>query len=128
MGLEPERLFLDTSFLDRVYRQAHSRSKAIYFELKWRKYTNNYVLKEFYRLLFSEGRSQQEISLMLEEIRHKCIVIDTPKEKAKAIKLSDHSDAPIVAGAKAVDATLVTADRKLAKEAAAYVKVLLLRP
>jgi len=128
VDLTGERFFLDTSCIDRIYRKSHPQAKEIYFDTAKRKYSSNYMLKEAYRLFVRKGWSQQEISLALDEIRRKCVIIDIGPDKASAIEISDKSDAPIVAGAKAVDATLVTADRKLAKEASAYVKVLLLGP
>ncbi len=106
MGLNPERIFLDASFFDLVYRQSHKRSINIYFDLQKRKY----VLKEFYRFFASEGRRADDIGRIIDEIKRKRILIEADNSKAKTIQISDKSDAPTIAAAKASDATLVNAD------------------
>ena len=128
MGLsQRQRFFFDTSFFHLVYNLGDKRATNLYFDTNATKYASSYVLKEFYRLLLKRGYSQGDIARVIDEVKRKCIILQVGSDKAGTIILSDRSDAPIVAGAKLADATLVTADWKLASEASKYVKTLLLK-
>jgi len=73
-------------------------------------------------VLIRRGLNQHSVNHAVDEIRSKCSIISTNSQHESGIVLADRSDIPIVAGARACDAVLVTLDHKLRIDASKYVK------
>jgi len=123
--------FFDTSiFVNSLDRK--SKAYGIVFSRHpiLKKYTSRHVFKELRRISIGFpdlGISVNDINYLIERIEHACIILPSPTlNDFKHIYIEDKSDRPIVYSAMYVDAILVTADRKLAKDAERYVKTMLL--
>lgn len=116
------RLFLDTSFLISVYARHSPPAIAIWFAMGSVKLTSEYVLKELRRALLDDGAVPERVNDVVDEVRRKCTVVKITPQQARGIALEDKSDVPIVAGARACNAVLLTLDRRLHAQAKKYVK------
>jgi len=116
------RFFLDTSCLIAVYAKHSPSAIAIWFGMNAVKLTSEYVLKELRRALLDEDARLERVNDVVDEVRRKCTVVKITPQQAKGIALEDKSDIPIVAGARACNAVLLTLDRKLHAQARKYVK------
>jgi len=117
-------LFLDTNVLVYAITCRDRNAVNLLFHSDYRLVTNEYAIKEARRILYrAYGHSQEDIGEAIDRIRGRCIVLPTPSaESCRKIIIDDHSDRPIVAGAIAARATLLTYDHKLRVQAKRYVE------
>jgi len=117
-------LFLDANVLVSAIMERDRRAVNLVFSEGHSLITNEYAIKETRRaLLHAFGLSQEEAGNAIDRIRSRCIVLPSPKvEACRKIVIDDHSDRPIVAGAIAARATLITFDHKLRVQARKYVE------
>ena len=119
------KAFLDTSvLLGKVLKRSRSAEK-VFQDPDIEKYTNEYALKELYRVLkYHFGFSEIHIGYAIDYIRETCIILPLPgKEEIKAIKLRDRSDRPIVHSARKYNLILYIDDEKTYQDAKKYVDV-----
>lgn len=120
------RVFLDTNiFVHAVFPGAptHTDCLRIICQMKIPCYTNEYVLKEFRRVLVMDYACRSEkVERAIDYLRTKCTVLRTPaKEELLPIKISDRADRPMVVSALKAGCILISDDRRLVRDARAYV-------
>lgn len=118
-----KRLFLDTNVLvagSFTLQPDHE----LMFHHPAEKLTNEYVVKEYRRVLAKQGVLPHDTENALEQIRRHVKILPTPqKHEFEKITLTDKTDRPIVCSAMKANATLVTNDRRTYREAKNYVQV-----
>ncbi len=117
-------LFLDTGVLVSSTTGRERNAVNLVFSSGSELVTNEYAIKEMRRvLLHTFDMTQEDIGLAVDRIRQYCRVLPSPSAEAcRKIVIDDHSDRPIVAGALAAHAMLITYDRKLLAQAKRYVR------
>jgi len=119
------KAFLDTSvLLGKVLKRSKS-AERVFLDTTIEKYTNEYALKEMYRVLKNQfGFSEIHIGYAIDFIRQTCIILPLPrKEEFKKIGLRDKSDRPIVCSARKYGLILFIDDERTYQDAKKYVEV-----
>lgn len=118
-------VFLDTTVLLGNVLKRSKQAESLFRDTSLVKYTNEYALKEVYRVLkFQFKFSEIHIGYAIDFIRETCIVLPLPrKEEFKGLNIRDRSDRPIVYSAMKYDLVLCIDDEKTYQDAKQYVKV-----
>lgn len=120
------RLFLDANVLVSSVTVRNLYARRI-LDSSHGLFSNEYAVKEMRRALalryhYPAGYVNEAV----DEVRRRVRILATPpKNNVARMILGDASDAPIVCGAKQLDAVLVTEDHKTYLDARKYVKTLL---
>ncbi len=116
--------FLDTSVLIAKILRLSAEADALFNDSNIVRYTNEYAIKEVYRVLKARNLLEQDIAYDIEFIRETCIVLPNPtKNQMRKYKIRDHSDRPFVCSAAQHDLVLYIDDEKTYQDAKKYVKV-----
>ncbi|MCI0480850.1 MAG: hypothetical protein L0213_04595 [Candidatus Dadabacteria bacterium] len=116
-------VFLDTGVLLGRVLGTLTGSEGIFNDNTLERYTNEYCLKEAYRVLRDAyGYSDVQIGYALEYIRSKCLILPTPsKEEFRKIDITDRSDRPVVFSAYKYGLVLYTTDERTYRDSKRYV-------